>query len=280
MITASRDVFYNVLMGEWKGLDINVMQISYDGDTYCKKFKLDEFVFDEVEACENCYAPQSYCNQCDGVVEILALLGHVQIKKRLVEDGCLIPLLGDVLFDLREGHLVILTDTDVVIINRAEDNQAVNGREAFVNGPKGLKQNSKVKLRMYLTTQNKVKRIALNALHDDRKFEELAGQKAVAVELTYVEFNKKPVYLRSLKLFNVYFDLDGKVNEELTFPKPNNSPKQNAQQQGSKVVQLNRRDKAPELTRDQKESLKKRLIKDFGEEVWENSPVTVKLILE
>ncbi len=282
MITASRDVFYNILMGEWKGLNISVMQVSSDGQTYTKVFKLDEFLFDEVDACENCRAPESYCDECDGVVEILALVGFVQIKRRLVEDGFVIPLLGDVLFDLRESHLAILTDTDVVVISRAEDGIDALDSEDNNNTrhAKSALKNTNIKLRMYLATKNKVKRLAVNALQDGRKFADLAGKKAVAVELTYVEEDKVPIYLRSIKLFNVYFDLDGQVNAELTFPEHRSSRELPDKHQDSKVVELGRRDKKPELTDKQKEMLIEKLIKDFGKEVWDNTPMIVKAALE
>ncbi|MBM7854277.1 hypothetical protein JOC37_000650 [Desulfohalotomaculum tongense] len=285
MITASRDILFNVLAGEWRERNIRVIQVSSDGDVYSKVFKLEDFIFDEIDACENCRAPSSYCVDCDGVVEILALVGSTRVNRRKVEDGLVVPLLGDVLFDLREGHVSILTDTDVIVISRV-GKELLQGDNAGIGdlvpgsftGRVGGKD-EKVNLRMYLVSGNKIKRLAVNALQDGRLFHELAGKKAVALELTFIRQDKTPLYIRSLRLFYVYFDLDGRVNEELTFPRRRlgDQPKHHS---GEKVVEIGRRDKEPELTSTQKEIIKQRLLKDFGPEVWNNTPVAVKAILE
>ncbi|WP_031515535.1 hypothetical protein [Desulfofalx alkaliphila] len=285
MITASKDVFYNILMGEWKDLNIKVLQVSNDGKAYSKVFRLVDFVFDEVEACENCGAPAANCDECDGVLEILVLVGFVNINKRRVEEGVVVPLIGDVLFDVREGHVVILSDTDITVISRAGEN-SVLGRDGVIDEhTAGITMtnnngnNVRVKLRLYLVTDNKIKRLALTAMHDGRVFNDLAGKKAVVAELTYAQQDKRVVYLRALRLFYVYFDLDGKINEELTFPKRSSQelPKRSSKQ---KVVKLGRRDRYPELTREQKDLVKKRLLRDFGQEVWDNTPMRVKAILD
>ncbi|MBO8137192.1 MAG: hypothetical protein H0Z40_03525 [Desulfotomaculum sp.] len=285
MITASRDILVNVLTGEWKGLNVRVLQISNDGGAYSKVFKLEDFLFDEIDACENCRAPSSYCNDCDGVVEILALVGTVKVNKRSVEDGLVVPLLGDVMFDLREGHIAILCDTDVIIISRAGNKTVLDDDKAeidnltpgdYLSNVRG--KDEKIKMRLYLVNENKIKRIAVNALQDGRLFKDLAGKKAVGLEIMYVQQDKKPLYIRSLRLFNIYFDLDGNVNQELTFPKKQGeNPKQYS---GKKVVEIGRRDKEPELTKDQKEAIRKKLLKDFGQEVWDNTPMVIKAVLE
>ncbi|MCL0077732.1 hypothetical protein M1N61_01530 [Peptococcaceae bacterium] len=283
MITASRDIFYNVMMGEWKGLDIRVLQILGDGKVYSKTFTLEELILDEVEACQNCSSPAINCEDCDGVVEVLALVGFVKINKRKVEEGAVVPLIGDVLFDLRENHVVILSDSDITVVSRAHG-AAFAGEDdsrLFEITKVGDVNDVKVGLRMYLMTENKIKRLAIKALHDGRVFKELAGKKAIAVEVTYAHQNKKVLYLRSLRLFNVYFDEEGYVDKELTFPKQ--SVRQNGMREKylhSKVIELEIRDKEPELTKAQKEALKERLLKDFGESAWENTPVRIKALLE
>lgn len=287
MITASRDILYNILVGEWKGLNIRVLQVSNGGDVYTKVFRMEDFVFDEVDACDNCGAPAVNCDECDGVVEILALVGYVYVKKRKIEEGVIIPLLGDVLFDLREGHVVILSDTDITVISRAgenavagrDDNQEEQNNEVVPSTIKG--KNVNVNIRMYLVSDNKIKRLALNALHDGRLFQELAGRKAVVAELTYAQQDKNPVYFRSLRFFYVYFDMDGRVNEELTFPRKSHRINGGRERiTKGNVVELGRRDKQPVLTKEQKEAIKSRLMRDFGDDVWESTPMRVKAILD
>lgn len=276
MITASREIFYNVLMGEWKGLNVKLVHISSDAEANSKVFRLENFVFDEVDACENCHAPASQCDDCEGIVEILALVGSVTINKRKVEDGFVIPLLGDVFFDLRDGLLSILTDTDVVVISHAGENthSKVTG---LISNPKS----DKVNMRLYLLTEGKVKRVAVNALQDGRIFHDLVGKKAIVAEITYVHENKSPRYFHSLRLFYVYFDENGKVNEDLTFPHRGLRQDDADQDQfDEKVVAIGKRYKQPELSKQQRELIKERLLKDFSEEVWENTPARVKAILE
>ncbi|MEG6616133.1 hypothetical protein V6C27_06785 [Peptococcaceae bacterium 1198_IL3148] len=276
MITASREIFYNVMMGEWKGLNVKLVHISSDAEANSKVFRLDNFVFDEVEACENCQAPASQCDACDGFIEILALVGTITINKRKIEDGFVIPLLGDVIFDLREGLLSILTDTDVVVISRAGENI-----DHKITGTITNKKGNRVNRRLYLMTESKVKRVAVTALQDGRLFPDLAGKKAIVADINYVHENKSPIYLDSLRLYYVYFDENGKVNEELTFPR-RNQPQDDVDQNqyNDKVVAIGRRDKQPELSKKQKELVKERLLKDFGEEVWSNTPMRVKALLE
>ncbi|MTI80131.1 MAG: hypothetical protein FH758_04475 [Firmicutes bacterium] len=283
MITSSRDILLNVLAGEWKGLNIRIIQISSDGDAYSKVFTLEDFLFDEIDACENCRAPSTYCNECDGIIEILALVGSVKVNKRRVEDGIVVPLLGDVMYDLREGHIAILCDTDIIIISRANSESKNDGAGIQKISPGnyngGVKRkDEQIKLRLYLVTENKVKRVAVDALQDSRLFHDLAGKKAVGLELTFVQQDKEPKYIRSLRLFNVYFNLDGRVNEELTFP--SKSQEETPKQTDEKVVEIGRRDKEPELNNDQKEIIKKKLLKDFGQEVWDNTPMVIKAVLE
>jgi hypothetical protein len=274
MITASREIFYNVLMGEWKGLNVKLVHISNDSEANSKVFRLENFVFDEVDACENCNAPASQCEDCEGIVEILALVGSTTVNKRKVEDGFVIPLLGDVIFDLREGLLSILTDTDVVVISRAGEN--IDKASLLTT-----KKSDKVNLRLYLLTEDKIKRVAVKALQDGRIFHELIGKKAIMAEITYLQLNKKPMYLDSLRFFYVYFDETGKVNEELTFPRRNQHRDEiEPERYNKKVVAIGRRDKQPELNKKQREVVRERLIKDFGEEVWKNTPMRVKALLE
>ncbi|MCD5407172.1 MAG: hypothetical protein LRZ99_05730 [Desulfotomaculum sp.] len=286
MITASKDIFYNIMIGEWKGLNIRVLQVLGDGNVCSKVFKLEEFIFDEIDACEDCRATVTSCDQCDGVVEIVALLGYVKKNKRKVEEGVIIPLFGDVLFDLREGHVAILTDNDITVISRPRknvsgDHDHKNDQQIIAGSDMESSGNLKVNSRMYLVATSKVKRLAINALNDGRLFHDLAAQKAIVVELTYVKQESIAPYIRSLRLFFAYFDVDGRVDQELTFPKSNvNHESIRESYLQDKVVKLGRRDKKPELTKNQKAILKKRLLHDFGEDTWDNTPMRVKVILE
>ena len=279
MITASREIFYNVMMGEWKGLDIRVLQILNDGNVYSKTFTVEDFIFDEIDACNNCSPVANDCEECDGMVEIFALVGYIKINKRKVEEGAVVPLVGDVLFDLRENHIVVLSDNDITVISRAYDvpnNHSEEDRDISDLPLSDLKLNVK----MYLMQESKIKRLAAKALYDGRTFKDLAGKKAIGVEITYTHQNKKPLFIRAIRLFNIYFDENGCVDEELTFPKQSDRQNDTKDKQLSgKVVELEFRDKEPILTKKQKEVLKNRLIKDFGEEVWKNTPVRVKSML-
>lgn len=281
MITASREIFYNVLLGDWQGLNIKLIHISSDSKVSVKVFRLENFIFDEVEACENCRAPLSQCSDCEGVVEVLALVGSVEINNRPVEDGFVIPLLGDVIFDLREGLVSVLTDTDVVVISQALEG-SLSGLENLESGSISLVKphREKINLRLYLLTEQKIKRLAVKALQDGRLFTDLAGKKAVVVEVTYVQSDKTPIYFRTLQFFNVYFDEEGRVNKELTFPKQQTGKTMKPVSKNAKVVPIGYRDKPPELTSKQKAVIKTRLLKDFGEEVWDNTPARVKTILD
>lgn len=281
MITASREIFYNVLLGEWKGLNIKLVHISSDAKVSAKVFRLENFIFDEVDACETCQAPASQCDDCEGVVEVLALVGTVEINNRRVEDGFVIPLLGDVIFDLREGLISVLTDTDVVVISQGIGGYFSDVEELETGTIREVEpRTEKINLRLYLLTEQRIKRLALKALQDGRLFDDLAGKKAVVAEVTYVQHGKTPLYLRSLQFFHVYFDEDGRVNKELTFPSRHQGETKEQRTKNSKVVRIGHRDKPPQLNSTQKEIVKTRLLKDFGEDVWENTSARVKTILD
>ena len=117
-------------------------------------------------------------------------------------------------------------------------------------------------LRYYLLKENKIKRIGLDS--SKRSFPDLKGERLILLSLYY---SKEDMYVSAARLNYILFDEEGKwdflpiekeaaaviIDKTLDYDNDN------------KITYIR---PLPELTENQEELLKKRIVKDFGKNTW------------